>query len=170
MVRVVIYPVNLATEATAVDIKTAVEALAVATPDTAGGDLASMSADISTMQTDLATATADIALMKADLATVAASTTCTHDSITLTAANTQYSKAIPENCKKLTFRVVDSTKLNAGSDIRYAWAADKVAAATLPFMLLDGGSVNSESNLLLTSKTLYVAGVTAGDIVLLEMW
>jgi len=125
-------------------------------PDTALGDLAGMSADI--------------ALMKADLATVAASTTCTHDSITLTAANTQYSKAIPENCKKLTFRVVDSTKLNAGSDIRYAWAADKVAAATLPFMLLDGGSVYSESNLLLTSKTLYVAGVTAGDIVLMEMW
>ena len=163
-------PTGLATEATAGDIKTAVEALAVATPDTASGDLASMSADIDTMQTDLATVTADIALMKADLATVAASTTCTHDSITLTAANTQYSKAISENCKKLTFRVVDSTKLNAGSDIRYAWAADKVAAATLPFMLLDGGSVYSESNLLLTSKTLYVAGVTAGDIVLMEMW
>ena len=72
MVRVVIYPVNLATEATADDIKTAVEALAVATPDTAAGDLASMSADLGTMQTDLATVTADIALMKADLAAILA--------------------------------------------------------------------------------------------------
>jgi hypothetical protein len=70
MVRVVIHPVNLATEATAGDIKTAVEALADATPDTASGDLASMSEDIGTMQTDLATVTADIALMKADLADV----------------------------------------------------------------------------------------------------
>ena len=106
----------------------------------------------------------------ASLASMAASTTCTHDSITLTAANTEYSKAIPANCKKLTFRAVDSTKLNAGSDLRYAWATGKVAAAILPFMLLEGGAVYFESNLLLTSKTLYVAGVTAGDIVLLEMW
>ena len=66
-------PTGLATEATAGDIKTAVEALAVATPDTASGDLASMSADIDTMQTDLATVTADIALIKADLALVKAS-------------------------------------------------------------------------------------------------
>ena len=65
-------PAGLATEATADDIKTAVEALAVATPDTAAGDLASMSADLGTMQTDLATVTADIALMKADLAAILA--------------------------------------------------------------------------------------------------
>ena len=44
MVRVVIHPVNLATEATADDIKTAVEALVVATPDTADGDLADINA------------------------------------------------------------------------------------------------------------------------------
>lgn len=65
-------PAGLATEATAGDIKTAVEALADATPDTASGDLASMSEDIGTMQTDLATVKADIALMKADLAAILA--------------------------------------------------------------------------------------------------
>ena len=65
-------PAGLATEATQADVKTAVEALAVATPDTAAGDLASMSADLGTMQTDLATVTADIALMKADLAAILA--------------------------------------------------------------------------------------------------
>jgi len=54
---------GLATETTISDVKTAVEALAVATPDTAAGDLASISADLGTMQ-------ADIALMKADLADV----------------------------------------------------------------------------------------------------
>jgi len=124
--------------------------------------LAKLSADPSTATLQMAG--------NASLSSISASTTCTHDSITLTAANTEYSKAIPASCKKLTFRAVDSTKINAGSDIRYAWVADKVAAATLPFMLLDGGSVYSETNILLTSKTLYVAGVTAGDIVLLEMW
>lgn len=100
----------------------------------------------------------------------APATTITEDYITIVAANTEYSKALPTNCKKLTFRCVDSTKLNAGSDIRYAFTTGKVATPTLPFQMLDGGAVYSESNLNLTSKTLYVAGVTAGDIVLLEMW
>ena len=63
MVRVVIYPVNLATEATAVDIKTAVEALAVATPDTAAGDLASMRADLGTIRADIAAGNASLASM-----------------------------------------------------------------------------------------------------------
>ena len=99
MVRVVIYPVNLATEATAGDIKTAVEALAGATPDTAAGDLAdinaasasidgklpalvggkipvdaSVSIDPAGLATEatLGTMQADIALMKADLAAIRA--------------------------------------------------------------------------------------------------
>ena len=62
----------IATEATAGDIKTAVEALAAATPDTAAGDLASMSADLGTIQADIATVKADIALMKTDLAAILA--------------------------------------------------------------------------------------------------
>ncbi|NLA41840.1 MAG: hypothetical protein GX874_10615 [Smithella sp.] len=47
-------PAGLATEATAADVKTAVEALAVATPDTALGDLASMSADLGSIDSKLA--------------------------------------------------------------------------------------------------------------------
>ena len=65
-------PAGLATEATAGDIKTAVEALAGATPDTASGDLASMSADLGTIQADIAAVKADIALMKTDLAAILA--------------------------------------------------------------------------------------------------
>lgn len=112
-------------------------------------------------------------VVDSDLAALVAlmtATTLTHDSVTLTVINTEYNYTIPENCKKLTFRVVDSTKLNPGSDIRYAFATGKVAGATLPFMTLDGGAVFSESGLNLASKTLYVAGVTAGDIVLIEAW
>lgn len=60
----------IGTEATSGDIKTAVEALAVATPDTASGDLASMSADLGTIQADIATVKADIALIKADVAEI----------------------------------------------------------------------------------------------------
>jgi len=62
---VTIDPAGLATEATAGDIKTAVDTLAVATPDTGSGDLASMSADLGAIR-------ADIALMKTDLAAILA--------------------------------------------------------------------------------------------------
>jgi len=61
-------PTGLATEATAGDIKTAVEALTAATPDTAAGDLASMSADLGIIQTDIAAVKADIILIKTDVA------------------------------------------------------------------------------------------------------
>ena len=108
MVRVVIYPVNLATEATAVDIKTAVEALAVATPDTASGDLASMSADIGTMQTDLATVTADIALMKADLASIDCKTYKGQDRTTTTGAAEELT--IPANSKRAIISCAPSSQ------------------------------------------------------------
>ncbi|MFA7220148.1 MAG: hypothetical protein WC119_06615 [Synergistaceae bacterium] len=58
----------LAKESTLGSIKTAAESLAVATPDTAAGDMASMSADLGTIQADIATVKADIILIKADVA------------------------------------------------------------------------------------------------------
>lgn len=102
----------------------------------------------------------------------APATTITMDSITLAAADTEYSKAVPANCKALEFRVVAADKLTPGADIRYAFATGKVAALTLPFQILDGGAVYSKESLNLTSKTIYFAGGAdaVGHIVLLEMW
>jgi len=57
----------LAKESTLGSIKTAAESLAVATPDTAAGDMASMSAYLGTIQADIATVKADIALVKASV-------------------------------------------------------------------------------------------------------
>ena len=54
--------INLTDHKLAVDIGT--------TPDTAAGDLASMSASLGTIQADLGTVQADIALMKADIASI----------------------------------------------------------------------------------------------------
>ena len=58
----------LAKESTLGSVKTAVEALTVATPDTASGDLASMSADLVAIRSDIATVKADIILIKTDVA------------------------------------------------------------------------------------------------------
>jgi len=57
MVRVVIYPVNLATEDTLDDIRT---------------DLATIKSDVATMKTDLAAVKSDVATMKTDLAAILA--------------------------------------------------------------------------------------------------
>ena len=57
MVRVVIYPVNLATEDTLDDIRT---------------DLATIKSDVATMKTDLSTIKSDVATMKTDLAAILA--------------------------------------------------------------------------------------------------
>lgn len=97
-------------------------------------------------------------------------TDCIHDSVTLVAANTEYSYAIPDNTRKITFRTVDNTLLNPGSDLRYAFVTGKVATPVLPFMMLDGGAVFSERELNFADKTLYFAGVAAGNIVLIEIW
>jgi hypothetical protein len=103
----------------------------------------------------------------------APATTPTMDSITIAVINTEYSKALPANCKRFSFRSADVTDPDvpvAGNDVRYSFETGKVATPVLPYGLLEGGAVYSESGLLLTTKTLYVAGTTAGNIVLLEMW
>jgi len=99
-------------------------------------------------------------------------TTPAMDSITIVAANTEYSKALPANCKAFCFQTVAADKLTAGADIRYAFATGKVNSLTLPFQILVGGAVYSKESLNLTSKTIYVAGGAdaVGNIVLLEWW
>ena len=94
-------PTGLATEATAGDIKTTVEALAVATPDTAAGDLASMRADLGTIR-------ADIDLMKADLALVNYKTYKGKDRTTTTGAAEELT--IPAGSKRAIISCAPSSQ------------------------------------------------------------
>jgi len=148
------------TEAKQDTIKTAIDAITT-----------KLSADPATQTTLAAILAKLIAAPATEAGQQPPATTVTHDSIALTAANTEYSLVIPTGCKKLTFRTVQADGKTPGDDLLYAFVTGKVDHPTLyEHMLLDGGAVYSESNLSLSSKTLYVAGITAGDIVLLEMW
>jgi len=148
------------TEAKQDTIKTAIDAITT-----------KLSADPATQTTLAAILAKLIAAPATEAGQQPPATTVTHDSIALTAANTEYSLVIPTGCKKLTFRTVRADGKTPGDDLLYAFVTGKVDHPTLcEHMLLDGGAVYSESNLNLSSKTLYVAGITAGDIVLLEMW
>ena len=101
----------IATEATAGDIKTAAEALAVATPDTAAGDLASMSADLGTIQ-------ADIATVKADIATVASNSEITPATVTGT-CTAAYATALSLACAGVRNKTIVVVNTDAALTMKY---------------------------------------------------
>jgi len=141
---------------------------------TVGIDQSTANANEVVVKTLAAPATLPLPMGAATESTLAAMTATTPamDSITIAAANTEYNKALPANCKALSFRVVAADKLTAGADIRYAFETGKVNSLTLPFHILDGGAVYSKESLNLSGKTIYVAGGAdaVGHIVLLEWW
>ena len=137
----------IATEATAGDIKTAAESLAVATPDTAAGDLASMSADLGSIDSKLAASTIN------------------EYAVTLTVADTEYSQALPANTKGIEF------VSRSGYPVRYAFTTGKVATPTgVYFTLKSNCAYESPATLDLSSKTIYFASDNAGDVVELIAW
>lgn len=79
--------------------------------------------------------------------------------ITMASANTEYSTALPANTVAMTFQC------RGDYDIRFSYQTGKVASPTAPYMTLKAGMIYYETNLDLTSKTLYVACPTAAQVV-----
>ena len=129
------------------DVKTAVESLAVATPDTASCDLASMSADLGSIDSKLAASTIN------------------EYAVTLTVVDTEYSQALPANTKGIEF------VSRSGYPVRYAFTTGKVATPTgVYFTLKSNCAYESPATLNLSSKTIYFASDNAGDVVELIAW
>ena len=129
------------------DVKTAIEALAVATPDTAAGDLASMSADLGSIDSKLAASTIN------------------EYAVILTVVDTEYSQALPANTKGIEF------VSRGGYPVRYAFTTGKVATPTgVYFTLKSNCAYESPATLDLSSKTIYFASDNAGDVVELIAW
>ena len=94
-----------------------------------------------------------------------ASTTITEYNITLTLADTEYSQALPANTKKIEF-------WSRGKyAFRHAFTAGKVASLVSPYLTAFANS-NYESPGMadLTSKTIYFATDTAGDVIEMRVW
>lgn len=137
----------LAKESTLGSIKTAAESLAIATPDTAAGDLASMSADLGSIDSKLAASTIN------------------EYAVTLTVVDTEYSQALPANTKGIEF------VSRSGYPVRYAFTTGKVATPTgVYFTLKSNCAYESPATLNLSSKTIYFASDNAGDVVELIAW
>ena len=83
---------------------------------------------------------------------------------TLTAADTQYSQALPSSTKEIRFRC------RTLFDVRFAWATGKVATPTAPYLTLPAGMEYSSDDNDITAKKLYLATDEAGIVVEIEVW
>ncbi len=86
--------------------------------------------------------------------------------ITCTVANTEYSQALPANCRFFEFQAQTETVL------RYAFATGKVAGPTSPYHTLKAGDyyMSPSINQGASPSTLYIASPTAGTICELLCW
>ncbi|MBS7627148.1 hypothetical protein KEJ51_09005 [Candidatus Bathyarchaeota archaeon] len=92
------------------------------------------------------------------------STTPAIYNVTMTNANTEYSQALPSNCKKFLIHTRD------GTSFRLAFTSGKVAGPTEPYFTVPSGQAYYEDFIEPTSLTLYFACESAGKIVEIISW
>jgi len=86
--------------------------------------------------------------------------------VTLTNADTEYSQAMPANCRGFEFQC------RTENDVRFAVVTGKVAAPTAPYMTLKAGDYYASFpiNQAASPSTLYLASSVAGVIVEIIAW
>lgn len=90
--------------------------------------------------------------------------TVTLYNVTLTSADTEYSQALPADCRAFQFQCRTSYV------VRYAFVTGKVAGPTEPYFTLKSGTVWYKEGLKLSSATLYLASSQASVVVEIEVW
>jgi len=86
--------------------------------------------------------------------------------VTCTVADTEYSQALPANCRGFEFQARTEAVL------RFAFVTGKVAGSVAPYLTLKAGDYYSSPaiNQAASPSTLYVASPTAGTVVELIAW
>lgn len=87
--------------------------------------------------------------------------------VAMTAADTEYSQALPAGCKAFSV----SVQGGAAADIfRVAYVTGKVATPTAPYLTFPGDVEYFEDGLNLTSQTVYLACDSAGKTAQIVAW
>ena len=86
--------------------------------------------------------------------------------VTLTNANTEYSQAMPANCRGFEFQA------RTEATVSYAFVTGKVATPTAPWLTLKAGDYYASPplNQAAAPSTLYLGSATAGTIVEILAW
>lgn len=99
-----------------------------------------------------------------DIATPAAPTIY---NVTMTTLNTEYSQALPANCKKFAMKV----QLGTGSyKYRVAFVTGKVATPVAPYLQYNDDVEYFEEGLNYATSTLYFASTTSGLVMQIIAW
>lgn len=151
-------PAGLATEATLA----AILAKIIAAPSTAAKQDLIITA-LGLIATEATTG--DIKTATEALAAKQAATTITEYNITLTLADTEYSQALPANTKKIEF-------WSRGKyQFRHAFTTGKVAGLVQPYFTAFANSCYESPGMAdLTSKIIYFATDSAGDVIEMRVW
>lgn len=93
-------------------------------------------------------------------------TTPTVYNVTCTVADTQYSQALPANCRKFELQA------RTEAILRFAFVTGKVATPTAPWLTLKAGDYYYSPDMMQTASpsTLFVASPTAGTVVEILAW
>jgi len=93
-------------------------------------------------------------------------TTPTVYNVTCTVADTEYSQALPANCRGFDFQARTEAVL------RFAFVTGKVATPVAPYMTLKAGDCYTSPSMMQAAapSTLFVASPTAGTVVELLAW
>jgi hypothetical protein len=83
--------------------------------------------------------------------------------VNLVSADTEYSQALPANCRAVAFRC------RTAYDVRFAWETGRVATPTPPYQTLKANAEYWKENIY-SSGTLYFASSQAGVVVEMEAW
>jgi len=92
--------------------------------------------------------------------------TPTHYNVSLVDAGTQYSQALPENCRRF------GVQCRTAYDVRWAVVTGKVAGPTSPYCTLKSGQYYASPaiNQAASPSTLYFASAQAGVVMEIEAW
>ena len=157
-----------ATEAKQDTIKTAVDAVTSklsSDPATQTTSAAILAKIIAAPATEAKQDTIKTAIDAITTKTASMSTTIGQYNIVITNINTEYSQALPTGCRGFEFWT------RSGELVRFAFTTGKVAGSTNPYFTLRRGATYQSTGVLdLSSKVLYVASATAGDVVELITW
>lgn len=91
-------------------------------------------------------------------------TSVTTYNVTLTSADTEYSQALPSDCRAFSFRCRTSY------NVRFAYVTGKVAGPTAPYQTLRANGEYWKDSVHPASLTLYLASDEAGVVVEIEAW
>ena len=162
-----------ATEATLAAINAVLNAIDIGIPASVGqaAMAASMPVVIASDQSDVPiTLDSEAVVLGAGTANVGKvdvpTATPTVYNVTLTSADTEYSQAMPANCRRIEFQC------RTENTMRFAFVTGKVATPTAPYMTLKAGDYY-ESGMIYQAaapSTLYLASPTAGVIAEVIAW